>query len=169
MNRRTFVASAAAAAALSGLTLGGARARADAILIPKAEHRYARANYSPGAPIRDRVGAGKIIRGQVLSIEGGAPIAGARVEYWLNTTPLGGDAGERNPANRGAVITDAQGRFRFETDPPARVYSFAEPHIHTRAEAAGHDAFYYRHPTPQSPSEDEIAILLLAADPASAR
>ncbi len=115
MKRRDFLTVSATAAL--GLASGARPAHANALTMP-AEHRFARANYIPGAPLRDTVGEGKIIRGQVLSLETGEPVPGSEIEYWLNTTPDAGGIGEQNPANRGKVVADENGRFRFETNPP---------------------------------------------------
>lgn len=149
-----------AAAAGFATLLGPIKALAQAIA-PMVEHRYARANYVPGAPERAVVGSGKIVRGIVVSTETGAPIPGASVEYYLNTTPNGGDRGEQNPDNRGLVVTDSEGHFMFESDPPQRVWSNAEPHIHTRASHEGFEPFFYRHVTPSTPSEDDVQIVLV--------
>lgn len=107
--------------------------------------------------------SGKVIRGQVVSSDTGRPVANARVEYYLNTTPDAGGIGEQNPANRGQVMSDADGRFTFESDPPQRVFANAAPHIHTGATASGHQEFYYRHLTPSEPSQDDVTIVLVSA------
>ena len=158
--RRQLILLGAAAAMTQFLRPARALAQAIAPLI---EHRYARANYIPGAPERAVVGSGKVIRGTVVSSETGAAIPNARVEYYLNTTPQGGDRGEQDPANRGTVMADDAGRFTFESYPPQRVWASAEPHIHTRATAGDHEPFFYRHVTSTEPSEDDIRIVLVAA------
>ena len=160
-DRRRFLLASLAAGALAAV-LRPVRALAQAVE-PMVEHPFARANYIPGAPQRVKVGSGKIIRGRVISAGSGRPIANARVEYYLNTTPDAGSMGEQNPANRGQVATDADGRFAFEADPPQRVFANAAPHIHTRATADAHQEFYYRHLTPSQPSEDDVTIVLVSA------
>ena len=160
-NRREFLFGAIATTALAAL-LRPVQALAQAIA-PMTEHRYARANYIPNAPERAVVGSGKVIRGTVVSSGTGEPISNAKVEYYLNTTPNGGDAGEQNPENRGFVMTNAEGRFQFESDPPERVWASAEPHVHTRATANDHEEFFYRHVTPSEPSEDDVRIVLVSA------
>lgn len=155
LSRRAFLlASAAAALVLRPW-------RAEAAVAPMTEHPFARANYLPDAPPRAKTGTGKVIRGQVVTAGAGEPVPHARVEYYLNTTPDVGGIGEQNPANRGQVVADAQGRFSFETDPPQRVQRGAAPHTHTRATAPGHQEFYYRHLTPSEPSVDEVVIVLV--------
>ena len=160
-DRRTLILVSVAAGALAAV-LRPARTLAQAIK-PMIEHSSARANYIPDAPRRAKVGSGKVIRGQVVSSGTGQPIANAKVEYYLNTTPDAGGIGEQNPANRGQVLTNADGRFTFESDPPQRVFANAAPHIHTRATANGHQEFYYRHLTPSQPSEDDVTIVLVNA------
>ncbi len=161
IDRRGFVFAGFAAGALA-IILRPARALAQAIR-PMVEHPYARANYIPDAPLRASVGSGKVIRGRIVSAGSGRPVANARVEYYLNTTPDAGGIGEQNPVNRGQVMSDADGRFMFESDPPQRVFANAAPHIHTRATADGHQEFYYRHLTPSQPSTDDVTIVLVSA------
>lgn len=173
MNRRQFVRVAATtlgaaplAAAVLQVAVSEAQSSPQAAsgdLAPMQEHRLARQNYRPGAPQRAVVGRGKVVAGTIRSTRGGAPIANAKVEFWLNTTDLGGDQGELNPANQGFVMTDSQGRFRFETDPPARVWASAAPHFHTRVTAEGHGEFYYRHVTDQSLPAEDVSVVLQAA------
>jgi protocatechuate 3,4-dioxygenase beta subunit len=160
MNRRNLLITGLAAAMAASISH---RAVFAADLTPVQEHPLARQNYLPDAPVRATVGRGKVITGTVRSTRGGAPLAGARIEFWLNTTPNGGDDGERNPANRGQVVADAQGRFRFETDPPARVWSNAAPHIHTRVTAEGHEPFYLRHITDAAVESESVSIVLVSA------
>jgi len=161
LTRRRFVWGSIAAALLATV-LRPVRALAQ-LVAPMVEHPAARANYIPAAPPRAKVGVGKMINGRVVSAGSGRPIAFAKVEYYLNTTPDAGGIGEQNPVNRGQVVADAQGRFSFESDPPQRVFAGAEPHIHTRATAADHQEFYYRHLTPSQASVDDVTIVLVSA------
>ena len=154
--RRTLLAVAAA-------TLAGVRPGVAQDVTPMVEHPAARANYIPDAPMRDRVGTGKIIRGRVVSAGAGQPIANGQVEYYRNTTPDAGGVGEQNLANRGQVTADSQGRFAFECNPRQRVWVNAAPHVHTRATADGHAPFFYRHLTPSDPSQDDVTIVLVGA------
>lgn len=166
--RRTILA--VAGATLAGLRSGLAQGVAPGVVsgvasgvAPMVEHPYARANYIPGAPMRARVGSGKVIRGRVVAAGSGTPVAGATVEYYLNTTRDAGGIGEQNPVNRGQVVADAEGRFAFECDPPQTVGYGAAPHVHTRATADGRTPFFYRHLTPSDPSVDDVTIVLVGA------
>jgi hypothetical protein len=70
-------------------------------------------NYSPNAPLVERLGSGFW-----------APLKGVRVQIWAATT-LGG---EREPRNHGSVLTAEDGNFRLETE--QIVPNFGQPHAH---------------------------------------
>ena len=161
--RRNLFRIVISGAALAAIPAAANRAWAQvARLLPMQEHRYARANYIPDAPLRSVVGDGKVLNGTVVSTADGSPVAGARVEFWLNTTPNGGDRGEQNPVNRGTTFTDENGRFRIQSDPPAPVYANTVPHIHTRVTADGHSEFYYRHVTDNAVVDEDAEVILEA-------
>jgi protocatechuate 3,4-dioxygenase beta subunit len=81
-------------------------------------------SYRPGAPVRSVVGQGHVLTGTVRSERDCAPIAGARVELWPDV------GGQGHPEDqRATVITDAAGRYRFQSDPP--------DHIHVLVSAEG--------------------------------
>ena len=161
--RRNLFRFALGGAALAAIPAAAGRAWAQVTrLLPMQEHRYARSNYIPDAPLRSVVGEGKVLNGTVVSTADGTPIANARVEFWLNTTPNGGNRGEQNPANRGTTFTDAAGRFRIQSNPPAEVLPGAAPHIHTRITAGGYTEFYYRHVTDNAVVEEDAQVILEA-------
>jgi hypothetical protein len=73
--------------------------------------------YRPGAPVRSVVGKGHVLAGTVRSRRDCAPVAGARVELWPEL------AGQGHPdAQRATVLTDAGGRYRFQSDPPEHIH-----------------------------------------------
>jgi len=83
-------------------------------------------DYKPNAPLRSRVGSGFVLSGIIRSGIDCAVIPKARVEIWL-AGPNGYD-----DAHRGAVITDENGRYRFESNfPPSN-------HIHVRVAVPGY-------------------------------
>ena len=88
--------------------------------------------YVPNAPERARTGQGLVVSGRVRSATGCAPIAGARIEWW-SANP----SGDYDEAHRATQITDAEGRYRYETNPPGR-YPGRPPHLHLRISAPGH-------------------------------
>ncbi|WP_322798521.1 hypothetical protein [Thermoflexus sp.] len=110
--------------------------------------------YKPGAPVRDRVGQGHVLRGVVRSSADCAPIAGAQIEFWL-----AGPDGRYADAYRATVFAGPDGTYRFESHfPPA--YSGRPPHIHIRVTAPGYQTLvtqYY----PQPGQTDGILDLVL--------
>lgn len=88
-------------------------------------------NYIPDAPAAESLGEGFIITGLVRAAEGCKPLEDVRIQVWLATET----GGEQD--NRASVRTDADGRYRIETDPT--VPQFGEPNIHV-----GYDDGDYR-------------------------
>lgn len=88
--------------------------------------------YKPDAPLRDGTGHGMTVKGVVKSAATCQPIPGARVEWW-QANPQG----EYDDAHRGALVTGADGAYRFETDFPPP-YSGRPSHIHVKTFAAGY-------------------------------
>ena len=79
-------------------------------------------NYIPEAPAAESLGSGFVITGRVRAAEDCKPLEDIRVQVWLATKT----GGEQD--NRASVRTDADGRYRIETDPT--VPQFGEPNIH---------------------------------------
>ena len=79
-------------------------------------------NYIPDAPAADSLGKGFVITGRVRGAANCKPLEDVRVQVWLATET----GGEQD--NRASVRTDADGRYRIETDPT--VPQFGEPNIH---------------------------------------
>ena len=88
-------------------------------------------NYIPDAPAAESLGSGFVITGRVRAAAGCKPLEDVRVQVWLATET----GGEQD--NRASVRTDADGRYRIETDPT--VPQFGEPNIHV-----GYDDGDYR-------------------------
>lgn len=88
--------------------------------------------YVPNAPERSKTGQGLTVSGRVRSAAGCAPIGGAKIEWWSANT-----SGEYDEAHRATQVTDADGRYRYETDTPGR-YPGRPPHLHLRVSAPGH-------------------------------
>jgi len=82
-------------------------------------------SYKPGAPSRSIVGTGHVLTGSVVSSRDGSPVAGAQLELW----PEYADRGHPDEG-RATVVTDQNGRYRFQCDPPE--------HIHMRITARGY-------------------------------
>ena len=97
---------------------------------PITSNGYMDPNYTPNAPVRSRVGTGFGLSGVVRSGIDCSAIPRARVEIWH-----AGPNGSYDAVHRGTVITDAGGRYRFDTDFPGS--SFGQPHIHVRVAVPG--------------------------------
>ena len=88
--------------------------------------------YKPNAPVRSHVGTGFVLSGVVRSGIDCAVLQGARVEFWLRRPD-----GQYDDAHRGTVLTDAGGRYRFESNFPGGDGGF-QPHIHLRVAVPGY-------------------------------
>lgn len=82
-------------------------------------------------PLRVSIGHGHVLTGTILSAAGCHPIAGARVELWQEDRN-----GDYTRATSATVVTDRNGRFRFEGPLPPGGDGFP-PHIHIRVLAPG--------------------------------
>lgn len=82
------------------------------------------ASFVPDAPLRDSTGSGLVVLGVVRSGVTCTGLAGARVNIWHE-----GPKGKYRDRFRSVVLTDAQGRFRYE-GPRLKSSDEAEPHVH---------------------------------------
>jgi protocatechuate 3,4-dioxygenase beta subunit len=73
-----------------------------------------------------------VLTGTVLSSVNCAPLAGAQVQLWQVSK-----SGRYTVAGSATVITDREGRFRFEGPYPPQ-YEGIPPHIHLRVVAKNH-------------------------------
>jgi len=134
-NRAVRFATAWIAVSLALVGVGasgpGSVAAASAPKCPITANGYMDPNYTPNPPVRSHVGGGGfVLTGIVRSGIDCAPLSRVRVEIWH-----AGPTGSYDMVHRGTVITDAAGRFRFETDFPGS--SFGQPHIHIRVAVGG--------------------------------
>jgi protocatechuate 3,4-dioxygenase beta subunit len=104
-------------------------------------------SYRAGAPVRAVVGHGHVLTGTVRSGRDCSPIAGARVELWPEI------AGQGHPdAQRATVLTDAGGRYRFQSDPPE--------HIHMLVSAEGFEPLASNRYHPEGRAAGRFDIVL---------
>lgn len=89
-------------------------------------------------PVRASIGEGHVLTGVVVSSLDCKPIRGARVELWQANAK-----GVYVRALSGTVITDRNGRFRFQGPYPAQ-YEGTPPHIHLRVIASAHEVLLSR-------------------------
>jgi protocatechuate 3,4-dioxygenase beta subunit len=95
--------------------------------------------YRPGAPLRSVIGSGYLLSGTVKSAADCAPIPSPLIELWQT-----GPNGRYDDAHRAAIITDASGEYRFETNYPGD-YATRPPHIHIRVSAKGFQTLTTQH------------------------
>jgi len=111
--------------------------------------------YKPGAPVRSSVGKGYLLKGAVRSSKDCAPVAGARIEFWL-----AGPGGEYDDEHRATVIADASGAYRFESNFPPP-YSGRPPHIHIKASAPGFRTLVTQHYPQKGAKEGSFDLVLV--------
>jgi hypothetical protein len=97
---------------------------------PLTQSEFGDPGYKPNTPIRPHVGTGFVLGGVVRSGIDCSVIPRARVEFWL-AGPNGYD-----DVHRGTVLTDATGRYRFESNFPSGSFG-RQPHIHVRIAVPG--------------------------------
>jgi protocatechuate 3,4-dioxygenase beta subunit len=110
--------------------------------------------YEAGAPVRNAVGAGYVLRGRVLSLSTCQPIRRARIEFWLVN-----EQGEYDDAHRATVVAGRDGRYRFESNRPVG-YGSRPPHIHVRVTARGYRTLVTQH-YPRGSSTSAVFPLVL--------
>jgi hypothetical protein len=110
---------------------------------------------SPEPPIRDSVDKGHVLSGVVRSSEGCAPIAGAKIIFWLANP-----SGEYDDAHTATVITDAEGKYRFESNYPGS-YDNVRPHIHMYVSAEGYQSILTEHLPRAGQTEGVFDIVLV--------
>jgi protocatechuate 3,4-dioxygenase beta subunit len=135
--------------------LGSARAVAAPACPPTAEDMIG-PFYEPDAPVRSSVGKGHVLVGTVRSSADCRPLPGARVELWL-AGPNGYD-----DAHRATVLADADGRYRFESDMPAKIER-RPPHIHIRVAHPGHQTLVTQQYPSQGKAEETFDLVLRPA------
>lgn len=162
--RNILVGSAAIATvfALKGHLGSGARAQASGQALPATETMRGGANnYFPNAPLVDNLGTGFVASGLVRRSDTGRPASGVRIQIWAATER----GGEREPSNRGSVITDDSGRYRLEIS--QIVPQFGQPHIHIAYDDGAFETLFLR-PVLKSRDETALAVdFVLAPTPGS--
>jgi hypothetical protein len=138
-NRRILLLGAAAAGVVGLLPryLLPANAQSGALAATETMRGGAN-NYIPGAPMVDNLGTGFTASGVVREAGSGKPMRNLRIQIWAATER----GGEREPSNRGSVMTDANGRYRLDISPI--VPQFGQPHIHIAYDDPGFATLFLR-------------------------
>jgi protocatechuate 3,4-dioxygenase beta subunit len=113
--------------------------------------------YQPNAPVRASVGQGYVLSGVVKSAQNCAPIAGARIEFWL-----AGPSGDYDDDHRATVVADRAGAYRFESNYPPR-YSSRPSHIHLKVSAPGFKTLVTQHYPKEKTSQGTFDLVLAPA------
>ena len=95
--------------------------------------------YRPGAPVRNRVGSGYGLTGEVKSAVDCKVIGNAQIEIWM-----AGPDGIYGDAWRATVFSRPNGRYVFSSHFPGR-YGSRPPHIHLIANAPGFQELITQH------------------------
>ncbi len=95
--------------------------------------------YTPGAPVRDKVGEGYLLTGVVRSAADCGPIPGAQIEVWM-----AGPDGEYRDEYRATFYADSSGAYTFESHFPPP-YSGRLSHHHLLVSAEGYQTLVTQH------------------------
>ena len=104
------------------------------------------------APRRAKIGTGHVLQGRILRATDCSPVARALVILW-QSGPNG-----YGPRGRGSVLTDRQGRFRFEGPVPASYGR--EPHIHIAVIHPAYEELLTRYVVRRGAKTGRIRIVL---------
>ncbi|MBI4643465.1 MAG: intradiol ring-cleavage dioxygenase [Deltaproteobacteria bacterium] len=113
--------------------------------------------YKPNAPERASVGQGYVLQGVVKSAKDCAPLAGAKIEFWL-----AGPDGNYDDAHRATMTADKSGAYRFESNFPPN-YSSRPPHIHIKVSAPGFRALVRQHYPKEGQTQGTFDLVLVPA------
>jgi Tol biopolymer transport system component/protocatechuate 3,4-dioxygenase beta subunit len=116
-------------------------------------------NYVWQAPVRSSVGSGHVLAGVVRSSRDCAPLAGARLEFWL-----AGPDGQYGPDQRATIYADETGAFRFESNFPGSYPERPTPHIHLFVSAPGHRSLTTEYHPRRGQETGTLALVLALAD-----
>ena len=121
---------------------------------PDADGPFYRAN----APVRNSIGEGYVLLGEVKSAADCAPVAGAKIEVWMT-----GADGRYDDRWRATLFSRKDGRYFFSSHFPAP-YGNRPPHIHLVVNAPGFAELITQH-YPLAGSAEAIFDLILIPKP----
>jgi protocatechuate 3,4-dioxygenase beta subunit len=104
--------------------------------------------------VRAKIGKGHVLTGVILSAPDCAPLRGAQVQLWQSNAK-----GRYTTALSATVITDRNGRFRFQGPSPTS-YGGGPPHIHIRVFAAGYVELLTRYEPRQGARRGSVRLVL---------
>jgi len=95
--------------------------------------------YRPDAPLRDKLGEGYLLTGQVKSAADCRALPEAKIEIWMT-----GPDGRYEDKWRATTYSGADGYYRFESHFPGP-YGSRPPHIHLIVNAPGYKELVTQH------------------------
>jgi protocatechuate 3,4-dioxygenase beta subunit len=107
------------------------------------------------APRRAKIGSGHVLTGRVVRATDCAPVARAAVYVWQ----AGPGGYVYRPRGRALVVTDRQGRFRFEGPVPASS-GFRPPHIHIAVVHPAYEELVTRYVVRRGETSGRIRLVL---------
>lgn len=119
--------------------------------------------YRPNAPVRDTIGRGYELSGQVLSARDCSPLANARIEFWQT-----GPGGAYDDAHRATIFADRQGRYRLRTSYPPP-YAQRPSHIHILVDAKGFEGLITQHYPKKGATRATLDLVLVPEPPAGGK
>lgn len=114
--------------------------------------------YRPGAPVRNKLGEGYRLTGQVKSALDCRPLAGARIELWMT-----GPDGRYDDRWRATTFSGWNGRYHFESHFPGS-YGSRPPHIHIIVNAPGFLELVTQHYPVRGESKETFDLVLIPAN-----
>ena len=140
VSRRSMIVGAAACGTFLIKPPGGgvATAAAATALSPTKSMPGGSNNYIAKAPLFENLGKGFLVSGTVRRAVSGDPLANVRIQIWASTDR----GGEREPSNRGSILTDATGAFRLEMS--QILPNFGQPHAHLAYDDGAFETVFLR-------------------------
>jgi len=114
--------------------------------------------YRPGAPVRNRIGSGYGLTGEVKSAADCSVIGNARIEVWL-----AGPDGIYGEAWRATIFSRQNGRYYFSSHVPGP-YGSRPQHIHLIVNAPGFQELITQHYMGEGATGAVFDLVLIPAD-----
>lgn len=111
--------------------------------------------YKANAPVRNQVGNGYLLTGEVKSALTCAPIGDAKIELWM-----AGPNGQYGDEWRATIFAKEDGAYRFVTSFPGH-YGGRPPHIHMIITAPGFQKLTTQHYAQKGMHESTFEIVLI--------
>jgi protocatechuate 3,4-dioxygenase beta subunit len=105
-------------------------------------------------PLRAKIGLGHVLVGTVVAADSCKPLRGVQVELWQSNA-----GGIYKLAGSATVVTDKNGRFRFQGPVPPQ-YEGLPPHIHIRIIRAGYKTLLSRYVVGKPERRGSVRLVL---------